>query len=146
MLDKREFYINGQWVSPAQAHDLDVINPSTEEVCAVISLGDQADTDAAVATARAAFDGWSQTPKAERLTLLEKLSDIYEARSDEMGETISPGNGRTDCPWRKRHNPAQAAGISAISSVPSSALNLIGRWVIMPRMTAFFTNPSVYAV
>ena len=89
MLDKRQFYINGQWVSPAQAHDFNVINPSTEEVCAVISLGDQADTDAAVAAARAAFDSWSQTPKQERLALLEKLADIYEARSDEMGETIS---------------------------------------------------------
>ncbi|PHQ67986.1 MAG: aldehyde dehydrogenase family protein [Sneathiella sp.] len=89
MLEKREFYINGQWVSPAIANDLDVIDPSTEETCAVISLGDQSDTDAAVAAARAAFDSWSQTPKEERLALIEKLADIYEARSAEMGEAIS---------------------------------------------------------
>ena len=47
MLTKRNFYINGQWVAPAKARDCQVINPSTEEPCAVISLGDQADTDAA---------------------------------------------------------------------------------------------------
>ena len=47
MPDKRQFYINGQWVSPAVANDHEVINPSTEEACAVISLGSQADTDAA---------------------------------------------------------------------------------------------------
>jgi aldehyde dehydrogenase (NAD+) len=39
MLEKREFYINGAWVAPAAANDFAVINPSTEEQCAVISLG-----------------------------------------------------------------------------------------------------------
>lgn len=89
MLDKRNFYINGQWVAPATSNDFNVINPSTEETCAVISLGDQADTDAAVAAASTAFGSWSQTPKAERLALIEKLADIYEARNEEMGEAIS---------------------------------------------------------
>ena len=49
MIEKRNFYINGQWVAPAQPNDFQVIDPSTEEPCAVISLGGQADTDAAVA-------------------------------------------------------------------------------------------------
>ena len=48
LLDKRKFYIDGQWVEPATPNDLEVIDPSTEEPVAVISLGDQADTDAAV--------------------------------------------------------------------------------------------------
>ena len=39
MLDKRKFYINGQWVEPSTKNDFDVINPSDETVCAVISLG-----------------------------------------------------------------------------------------------------------
>ena len=39
MLDKRKFYINGAWVEPVEAHDLKVIDPSTEEACAVISNG-----------------------------------------------------------------------------------------------------------
>ena len=39
MLDKRQFYINGQWVDPIAPNDLEVINPSNEEVCAIISLG-----------------------------------------------------------------------------------------------------------
>ena len=93
MINKREFYINGEWIAPAQANDMDVINPSTEEVCAVISLGGQADTDAAVSAAKNAFGGWSQTPKAERLAILERLADIYEARSAEMGQAISTEMG-----------------------------------------------------
>ena len=89
MLIKRDFYINGQWTAPATPNDLEVINPSNEEVCAIISLGDQADTDKAVAAARAAFEPWMQTSKTERLNLLRKLAEIYEARRDEMGEAIS---------------------------------------------------------
>ncbi len=93
LIDKRQFYINGQWVAPAKARDFEVIDPSTEEAYAMISLGDQADTDAAVAAAQAAFDGWSQTSKAERLALIEKLAAIYDARAAEMGAVISQEMG-----------------------------------------------------
>ena len=89
MLDKRKFYINGQWVDPSTKNDLDVINPSDETACAVISLGSQADTDAAVAAARAALPAWSISTKADRIALLERLYDIYERRMDDMAEAIS---------------------------------------------------------
>ena len=59
MIEKRDFYINGAWVAPATPNDCLVIDPSTEDPCAVISLGGQADTDAAVAAAKAAFTTWS---------------------------------------------------------------------------------------
>ena len=49
------FYINGEWVSPAIPKSLDVINPATEEVCGQISLGSEIDVDRAVAAARTAF-------------------------------------------------------------------------------------------
>ena len=89
MLDKRKFYINGQWVEPSKKNDFEVINPSDESVCAVISLGSQADTDAAVAAARAALPSWSISTKAERIELLERLYNIYERRMDDMAEAIS---------------------------------------------------------
>lgn len=89
MIEKREFYINGQWVAPATPNDLNVINPSNEETCAIISLGGQADTDAAVAAARGAFKGWSATPKAERLALIQKLLEIYKSRSADLAEAMS---------------------------------------------------------
>jgi aldehyde dehydrogenase (NAD+) len=38
MLDKRKFYINGKWVNPLTSKDFEVINPSNEEVFAIISL------------------------------------------------------------------------------------------------------------
>ncbi|MCF6444823.1 aldehyde dehydrogenase family protein [Nereida sp. MMG025] len=92
-MDSKQFYINGAWVNPVEAKDFDVIDPSTEEVCDTISLGGQADTDAAVAAAKAAFIPWSQTPRAERVALLEKLLEIYNARSEDMAQAISKEMG-----------------------------------------------------
>ena len=89
LLDRRKFYINGAWVDPSTPNDLDVIDPSTEQPCAVISLGSQADTDAAVAAAKAAFPAWAETPVADRIALLEKLLEVYMARYTEMAQAIS---------------------------------------------------------
>ncbi|MEX0970526.1 MAG: aldehyde dehydrogenase family protein [Paracoccaceae bacterium] len=89
MLEKREFYINGAWVAPAKANDFNVIDPSTEDVCAVISLGDAADTDAAVAAAKAAFNSWSMTAPADRLALVENILKVYTSRSEDMAQAIS---------------------------------------------------------
>ncbi len=89
MSNSKNFYINGAWVAPVISNDFDVINPSTEQVIDVISLGSAADVDIAVAAAGEAFDSWSQTSKAERMALIEKLLDIYVARNEEMGKAIS---------------------------------------------------------
>ncbi|MBI1385810.1 MAG: aldehyde dehydrogenase family protein [Rhizobiales bacterium] len=89
MLDKRQFYIDGQWVAPIAARDLEVIDPASEEAFAVISLGGQADVDRAVAAAKRAFEGWSRTSKSERIALIRKLADIYEKHYEEMAQTIS---------------------------------------------------------
>ena len=89
MLNKKQFYINGKWVDPINPNDLDVINPSTEEVCAVISLGAKEDTNKAVKAAKLAFATWKDTSKKERIDLLEKLLEIYKKRSGEMADAIS---------------------------------------------------------
>ncbi|WP_282092136.1 aldehyde dehydrogenase family protein [Epibacterium ulvae] len=89
MLEKRDFYINGTWITPAAAETCEVINPSTESPCAVISLGTQADTDAAVAAAKAALPGWMATPVAERIALVENLLAAYRRRKDEIAKAMS---------------------------------------------------------
>ena len=89
MLDKRKFYINGQWVDPIKKNDFEVINPCNEDPFAVISLGSKEDTDLAVKSAKNAFDTWKETSKEERLSLLEKLSSVYKKRFNEMAEAIS---------------------------------------------------------
>ena len=89
MIIRREFYINGAWVAPVTPRDCPVIDPSTEEPCAVISLGSQADTDAAVAAAKAAFPAWAATPPAERRAAVVRILAQYERRLGELAEAIS---------------------------------------------------------
>ena len=89
MLDKRKFYIDGQWVDPLTPNDLPVINPATEQPIAVISMGTAADIDRAVAAAKKAFATYSRTSVEERLALLEKLLAIYKRRYEEMARTIT---------------------------------------------------------
>lgn len=88
MIEKRKFHIGGHWVDPVEARDHQVINPATEEPVAVISLGSAADVDRAVDAATAAFRSWSEMCVDERATLLERIIEIYERRSDEMDEAI----------------------------------------------------------
>ena len=89
MKDLRKFYIDGQWIDPVQSNDLDVENPASEELVATISLGAEADVNHAVAAARRAFPGYSQMPVDERISLMEKLLQIYVDRYDEMAVAIS---------------------------------------------------------
>ncbi|MEP3920195.1 aldehyde dehydrogenase family protein [Ascidiaceihabitans sp.] len=89
MLEKRAFYINGEWVESQGGTDHHVINPSTEEPCATITLGTQADADAAVAAAKAAFPAWMATPVEERIAMVSKLCEIYAERAEELGEAMS---------------------------------------------------------
>lgn len=93
MENSKQFYINGAWVDPIAGTEFDVINPSTEEAYAQISLGGEADTNAAIAAAKEAFKTWPKSNKAERLELMESILEVYTRRSDEMGETISKEMG-----------------------------------------------------
>ena len=89
MREHLQFYIDGRWVAPATPKTLDVIDPATEEPIGRISLGSAADVDRAVKAARAAFETFSQTTREERIALLERIIAAYQARLDEIAETIS---------------------------------------------------------
>ena len=89
LLEKKQFYIDGEWVAPHLPRELPVIDPSTEQPCAVICIGDNTDADRAVAAAKRAFETWSGTEPATRLQLVEHLLSIYKRRSPEMARMIS---------------------------------------------------------
>lgn len=84
----KNFYIDGKWVAPAVPKEFKVINPATEDVAGVISLGSAKDVDLAVAAARRAFDSYSQTSRAERRELLERILAGYTKRYAEIGDAI----------------------------------------------------------
>jgi aldehyde dehydrogenase (NAD+) len=93
MQEHLKFYINGEWVDPVTPATLDVINPTTEEPFARISMGSAADVDKAVAAAKGAFDSFSQTTVAERIELFGAILGEYTKRYDEIAEVISTEMG-----------------------------------------------------
>jgi aldehyde dehydrogenase (NAD+) len=91
--DNRQFYIDGAWVDPVEPKELKVINPATEEVAGVISMGSSKDVDRAVMAARRAFDSYSRTSPVERLALMERILVAYKAHYGEIAEAISTEMG-----------------------------------------------------
>ena len=89
MLDKKNFYINGQWVAPKNAKDIEVIDPSTEKSCAIISLGGADDINVAVTSAKKAFESWGFTTRNQRVELLEKLYVVYKKRWADVAKAIT---------------------------------------------------------
>jgi len=89
MLDKKKFYINGEWVNAKSSQTLDVINPATEDVCAKISVGNKDDINEAVQSAKTAFKTWAFSTKEERLAPLEKLYELYKKRWADIAEAIT---------------------------------------------------------
>jgi acyl-CoA reductase-like NAD-dependent aldehyde dehydrogenase len=102
MIVRDQFFIGGVWVDPigdgtgSGPTTIDVIDPSTEQVCGSIAAGSAADVDAAVVAARRAFDGdgtagsgWGERPLAERKAHVAALADALDARVDELGTLIA---------------------------------------------------------
>ena len=89
MLDKKNFYINGAWVKPNSSEEIKVIDPATEENCAVITLGNKTDVDNAVNAAKEAYVSWAFSSKDERIGLLEKLYENYKKRWADIAEAIT---------------------------------------------------------
>ncbi|WCL55299.1 aldehyde dehydrogenase family protein [Gimibacter soli] len=91
---KLNHLINGEAV--AADAPLESLNPSdTNDVVATFPAGGQAEVDAAVAAARAAFPAWSMASPEVRSDLLDKVGATLMARAGELGELLAREEGKT---------------------------------------------------
>ena len=88
MIEKKKFYINGTWIDPKNPKDISVINPATEETCAVISLASKEDVNDAVLAAKNAFKTWGFSSKEERIELIETFYSLYKKRWNDITDAI----------------------------------------------------------
>jgi betaine-aldehyde dehydrogenase len=90
----RGLYIGGRWILPAEGKSFASINPSNMEELADIPAAGEADVDAAVLAAKAAFKEWSRVPLKERARCLELLADRIEKNADELAllDAVDSGN------------------------------------------------------
>ena len=93
MRERLQHYIDGKWVDSEGGARREVINPATEEPCAVISIGTKADVDKAVAAARRAFKTWSKTTREERLAVLNRIVEEYKKRAGDLAVAMAEEMG-----------------------------------------------------
>jgi aldehyde dehydrogenase (NAD+) len=89
MINRDKFFIGGQWVAPSSKETIEVHNAGTGAVMGSVPAGGEQDINAAVAAARTALEGWSQTPVDKRAEYLEKISAGLKARADELAKLIA---------------------------------------------------------
>ena len=85
----QKFYINGAWVEPVSSARIGVENPATEEIICQMAMGNDADADRAIMAARAAFDGYTVMPVAQRIALLKRILEIYNARAEDFAAAMT---------------------------------------------------------
>ncbi|MEO8296281.1 MAG: aldehyde dehydrogenase family protein [Burkholderiales bacterium] len=88
-LVRDKIYINGRWVPSQGSGTLTVVDSNTGQPMGTVPKGSAADVNAAVDAARAAFDGWSQTPLVERAAYVTKLAEGLQKRSAELATLMA---------------------------------------------------------
>ncbi|MCX4793729.1 gamma-aminobutyraldehyde dehydrogenase [Streptomyces sp. NBC_01242] len=117
-------YIDGVFADASDGRTLDVVDPSTGEVYATSPLSGQADVDAAMAAAAAAFPAWRDTtPSARQLALL-KIADAMEERADELVAAESRDTGK---PLHLTRSEELAPAIDQVRFFAGAARLLEGR-------------------
>jgi len=106
---RKQLFINGEWRDAAGGKTIEVVNPATEEVIAEVASAEQTDVDAAVAAARAAFDGpWAKLSARERGRLVWKIGEKLMERADEIARLETLHNGKPIFESRQIEVPAAA--------------------------------------
>jgi acyl-CoA reductase-like NAD-dependent aldehyde dehydrogenase len=106
---RKQLFIDGAWRDAAGGKTIEVVNPATEDVIAEVASAEQTDVDAAVAAARAAFDGpWSKLSARERGGLVWKIGERLTERADEIARLETLHNGKPIFESRHIEVPAAA--------------------------------------
>ena len=86
-------FINGQWVE-GSGESFTSLNPSDGSDIWTGTAASQEDVALAFKAAREAFDGWSRTPLAERMTIVKRYKELALAAKESIGELIAKETGK----------------------------------------------------
>jgi malonate-semialdehyde dehydrogenase (acetylating)/methylmalonate-semialdehyde dehydrogenase len=87
-------FIAGQKVNGSGTRSQSVFNPATGERARKLLLGEVADIEAAVASAKTAFPKWSDTPPIRRARVMLRFLELMNKHSDELAAIITAEHGK----------------------------------------------------
>lgn len=93
-MQKIQNYINGELVGPASGNYLDNYEPAVGKVYSQIPDSDISDVENAVASAKAAFENWSNSPAVKRAEVMNKIAELIDANLDSLALAESKDNGK----------------------------------------------------
>lgn len=91
---KSDNLINGRWVKADSGKTVDVTDPATDEVIAVIPDAGGAETKRAIDAAHEAFEPWAKRPAAERGKLVRKLGELMLRDADRLAAIMTAEQGK----------------------------------------------------
>jgi acyl-CoA reductase-like NAD-dependent aldehyde dehydrogenase len=97
-LDQKTYdlFLNGEFVKPQSGNYTTILNPATNEPIAQVAAAGIHDADAAVAFARAAYEGkWATMPPAKRARVLFKIANLLSERIEDLARTEVMNTGKT---------------------------------------------------
>jgi malonate-semialdehyde dehydrogenase (acetylating)/methylmalonate-semialdehyde dehydrogenase len=89
-----EHWIGGQFTAGSSTRRGPVYNPATGQQQHEVVLASVADVDSAVATAKAAFESWSQASLSKRTKVLFAFRELVNANVDALAEVVSDEHGK----------------------------------------------------
>jgi succinate-semialdehyde dehydrogenase/glutarate-semialdehyde dehydrogenase len=90
----QQMFVGGEWRASASGETFDAASPATGEVIGSVPQGDRDDARAAIASARAAADGWARLTAFERAAKMHAVGDIIESRRDDLARTLTLDQGK----------------------------------------------------
>ncbi len=94
MIEKLMNFIDGTWVPSATGQYLEVHNPATQEVLALVPLSLPSEVDQAAQAAARAQVEWRRVPATQRIQYLFKLKALLEENFDALARQITIENGK----------------------------------------------------
>jgi gamma-glutamyl-gamma-aminobutyraldehyde dehydrogenase len=128
---RTEIFINGDFRAATSGATFDSVNPATGDLIAPVSSADSADVDAAVASARAAFEAgsWSRASAGHRKKVLQRLAELITEHSRElalldsidMGKLVEEAHNVDVPPTCSRSTAKRSTSVAARSPPPNPA-------------------------
>jgi malonate-semialdehyde dehydrogenase (acetylating) / methylmalonate-semialdehyde dehydrogenase len=87
-------FIDGQSAASVSGRFNDVYDPAQGRITARAPVANTSEVAAAVASAKAAFPAWSETPPLKRARLMFKFKELLEAHQEEIAELITRDHGK----------------------------------------------------